>query len=430
MDIIKKFLKYDKNDSLIRDGIILFTATMIANASGYIYHLGMGRILGPADYGALGAILSLLYILLVPFNVIQTTLSKFVAKFKANDQENKIRYLFYYSLKKLSLYGIILAIISGFFWYNTIFPFLNLKYGISLVIVMSILVFFIFLLPINRGILQGLQTFKPLGINIVIEAITKLFFGFLLVMLGFGIVGAFIGIVLSYIIPFIISLWPLKKRYLSKKVEDIEIKSIYKYSFPVLITMLSLTAFYSLDVILVKHYFNDISSGFYAAAALLGRIVFFASLSISMVMFPKVAEMDAMKKPNVHILNKALSIVALISAAISVGYFVLPKLIVMILFGSEYLEITSYIATFALLMSFFSLSYLLALYNLSVNRISFIFILLFFNIIEIVSIVLFHDSLKQVINSLTVVMMLMFILMMFYTLYRNRYGTINNNPSI
>ena len=94
MDIIKKFLKYDKNDSLIRDGIILFTATMIANASGYIYHLGMGRILGPADYGALGAILSLLYILLVPFNVIQTTLSKFVAKFKANDQENKIRYLF------------------------------------------------------------------------------------------------------------------------------------------------------------------------------------------------------------------------------------------------------------------------------------------------------------------------------------------------
>ena len=102
----------------------------------------------------------------------------------------------------------------------------------------------------------------------------------------------------------------------------------------------------------------------------------------------------------------------------------------MILFGSEYLEITSYIATFALLMSFFSLSYLLALYNLSVNRISFIFILLFFNIIEIVSIVLFHDSLKQVINSLTVVMMLMFILMMFYTLYRNRYGTINNNPSI
>ena len=167
-------------------------------------------------------------------------------------------------------------------------------------------------------------------------------------LLGFGLSGAIIGIILSYVIPLIASFFWLGKSY-SKKSEDIEIKSIYKYSFPVLLTMLSLTAFYSLDVILVKHYFNDLSSGFYAAASLLGRIVFFASLSISMVMFPKVAEMDAMKKPNVHILNKALLIVALISAAITIGYFVLHKLIVMLLFGYEYLEIASYIAHFALL---------------------------------------------------------------------------------
>ena len=426
MDMIKKFFKYDKNDSLIRDGIILFTATMIANASGYIYHLGMGRILGPADYGALGAILSLLYILLVPFNVIQTTISKFVAKFKANGQENKIKYLFYYSLKKLFILSIVSLVL-----FIIISPFIASFINISThnLFIISILIPFVLLLPVNRGFFQGYQTFKPLGINIVIEAFSKLIFGFILVLLGFGLSGAIIGIILSYVIPLIASFFWLGKSY-SKKSEDIEIKSIYKYSFPVLLTMLSLTAFYSLDVILVKHYFNDLSSGFYAAASLLGRIVFFASLSISMVMFPKVAEMDAMKKPNVHILNKALLIVALISAAITIGYFVLPKLIVMLLFGYEYLEIASYIAHFALLMSFFSLSYLLALYNLSVNRISFIFILLFFNIIKIVSIVLFHDSLKQVINSLSIVMMIMFILMLSYTLYKNKYGTLNNNTSI
>ena len=274
--MIKKFFNYDKNDSLIRDGIILFAATMIANASGYIYHLGMGRILGPADYGSLGAILSLLYILLVPFNVIQTTISKFVAKFKANNKENKIKYLFFYSLKKLFFFSIISIVL-----FLAISPFIAGFINISThnLFIISILIPFVLLLPINRGMFQGLQTFKPLGVNIVIEALSKLFFGFILVFFGFGLSGAIIGIILSYVIPLIFSLFQLKNSY-SRKHDDIEIKNIYRYSFPVLITMLSLTAFYSLDVILVKHYFNDVSSGFYAAAALLGRIVFFASLSI------------------------------------------------------------------------------------------------------------------------------------------------------
>ncbi len=57
MDFIKKILNYEKDDSLIRDGIILFSATMIANFASYLYHFGMGRFLGPAEYGALGAIL-------------------------------------------------------------------------------------------------------------------------------------------------------------------------------------------------------------------------------------------------------------------------------------------------------------------------------------------------------------------------------------
>jgi len=139
--------------------------------------------------------------------------------------------------------------------------------------------------------------------------------------------------------------------------------------------------------------------------------------------------MDAQKKPNAHILKKALALVAIVSTGITTTYFLIPNIVVQLLFGKEYLIITNYIAPFALLMSFFSLTYLLALYNLSVNRTSFIYILLSFNIIEITSIVLFHNTLKQVLTFLGITMGLMFITILAYTLIKNA-RALNNNTSI
>ncbi|MCD4666593.1 hypothetical protein K8R47_02170, partial [archaeon] len=74
VNIIKKILKYDKEDSLIRDGIILVSSSLILSIAGYFYHFYMGRTLGPESYGILGVILSVVYILLVPAQVIQTTI--------------------------------------------------------------------------------------------------------------------------------------------------------------------------------------------------------------------------------------------------------------------------------------------------------------------------------------------------------------------
>ena len=417
-------LKYEKDDSLIRDGIILFTATMIGNFASFLYHFGMGRFLGPVEYGALGAILSIFYFILVPFNVIQTTISKFVAKFKAENEEKKINYLFYKSIKKLFIIGIISTIIF-LILSPIIADFVKIK-TINMII-LAIIIPFALLLPINRGVFQGLQTFKKLGANIIIETTAKLAVGFMLVLIGYRLIGAVIGLVAAYVIPFIISIIQLKKYY-SKYQQDIKQKEIYKYSIPVLITLLSLTAFYSVDVIIIKHYMSETDAGYYAATAILGRIVFFATLAISMVMFPKVAEMDAMKKPNKHILNKALALVAIVGLGITLGYFLLPKLVVLLLFGKDFLPITKYITAFAFLMSFFSLIYLTAMYNLSINRTKFIYILLVFNIIEIIALAIMHNSIAQAITIMTIIMVLMFIILLLYT-YKNA-KTINSNTRV
>src|SRR3989338_8204792 len=117
--MIKKLFTYNKEDSLIRDGIILFSATMIANALGYLYHFSAGRLLGPADYGILGAILSLLYLINVPVNVIQTTITKFTSQYKAEGKLEKVNILYLTVLKKMFFVGLF-----GILFFLAISPFL------------------------------------------------------------------------------------------------------------------------------------------------------------------------------------------------------------------------------------------------------------------------------------------------------------------
>ena len=67
---------------------------MTANIGSYIYHLLMGRLLGPAGYGEFSSLLSILYIFTVPLIVGQTVLVKFISGFKAHGEIGQAKSLF------------------------------------------------------------------------------------------------------------------------------------------------------------------------------------------------------------------------------------------------------------------------------------------------------------------------------------------------
>ena len=143
MDSIKKFFKYTKEDSLIRDSFILFIATMTMNLGAFLYHFVMGRMLGPADYGILGVVLTLLYVLLVPHYVIQTSISKFVASFKAKKNYEKISNLFVRSTKKILFASVLLFIILVAVSYF-LADFLRIPVGVVWIVAFAIPFFLLF----------------------------------------------------------------------------------------------------------------------------------------------------------------------------------------------------------------------------------------------------------------------------------------------
>jgi O-antigen/teichoic acid export membrane protein len=258
---------------------------------------------------------------------------------------------------------------------------------------------FMALIPISRGILQGLQNFKALGINMALEGFLKLALAAILIFAGFKANGAIAAVSLALGATFAFSLFPLK---LSKKKKSFATKKIYTYSWPVLLALLSITALYTVDLLLVKHFFSAEQTGHYAALSLLGKIVFFGATSIGFVMFPKVAELQIrqLKKDSKKIFKKSLLFTLLIASLTVIAYFLFSDLLIGTIFGTAYLDISKLLGLFGLAMALLSLSYIAVLNKLALGKKKFIWALLAAVVAEIALISLFHGSLQQIVNIL------------------------------
>ena len=405
---------YSKDKSLVRDSFVLFVATMILNAAGFIFHFFMGRALGPSSYGVLGALMSLLFLLVVPTVTIQTTLTKFVSELNAEKQYGKVKHLLISMLKTFSIVSVI-GLAIYFMLSKSIASFLHIP--VTPVLIFGGFLVFALLLPISRGVMQGLQWFKNLGVNMSFEGISKVIIGIVLVMIGLGVNGAALAIFLAFLISFFVTYFPLKKLF-HYKTEKYNLNPVYAYLLPVTSTLLLLTSFYSVDILLVKHFFDSISAGHYAAVSLIGKTVFFATIAVTQVMFPKVSELYKQKKPHKKLLTKSLLLISLIGIPMCIVYFLIPETAVKLFFGSEYLDAANLLWKFSVFMLLFSFTYAVSMYNISINRLKFLFILGFFSITEAVLIWFYHASLLQIVNILMGIGFAMSIIMIATTLLR------------
>ncbi len=389
---------FKKNKALLKDNAVLFISTTVLNLFGFLFHFYMGRTLGPSMYGVLGVLLSLIYITNIPLNTIQTSLANFVIKFNSKKDNGKINFLLRRSLRKLSFVGI--GCIALFLLFiPLISSFLHISR--SPLYILSLFILFLLLTSIVRGFLQGLQKFKFLGGTLIGEGIIKFSLGVLFVSIGWSVNGAVLAIIFSYVAAFAIGIVPLK-RYVKKTDVSFDTKQVYSYSLPLILMLTALTLFYTLDLILVKHFFSEENAGFYAALSLIGKVLFFGSLSISQVMFPKVTELYTNKEPTRPLLHRSLGILSLFIIPALIIYFTFSRFIVNLFYGEGYFVIAPLVGWYGLFIGIFSYSYLISFYNISLNKRKFIALLFLFVFLETVLISFFHESLSQIVYMLVI----------------------------
>lgn len=395
----------------------MFLGTTITNAGNYLYHLLMGRMLGPVDYGTLTSLISLVYLVSIISTTLSTVVVKQVTSYKSKKDWGRIFSLFLKLTKSFLLLG--LLVLLGFvLMQSQIARFLNLTDSRPIVLI-GVWLIFSLVGFINEAILRSFLRFNFLSFNAVFGILVKLALAVGLVHLGFSVFGALIAIIAGTLLPYLISFWPLKFIWqYPKKAKAINWRGFWGYSFPVLLATLGLTSLYSTDIILAKHLFSAYEAGLYSALAVLGKIVFFASSTVPLVMFPLVSENYEKGKNYRHFLNQSLRLVAGISLLITVVYFLFPRLMVKTLYGADYLPAASYLGIFAVFISLYSLSFLLVNFFLSVKKLKLALLPLLAAVLQIVLIMALARSILQVIQiSIAVTALLLAALLLSY--FRN-----------
>ena len=380
----------------------------------------MSRYLSVADFGAMNSLFSLMIVVSVPAISILLVSTKYVSNFKASKELEKIRFFRKKVFKKLISYEttilVLMLLVSP--WVSS---FLKIKSYVPVMILFLIL-YFSFLVPLNLGVLQGLQRFLPLGICGSLIGILKLVFGILLVLLGFRLNGAMMALFLSSLALFILPFYYLKDLPKSDSHLDdlgIGLRKILSYSLPVVLSSFSIMALANIDLILVKHYFSAEQAGIYASVAVLGRSIFYLPGIIVMAMFPIVSESVALKKNPFLKLKKAVGITLLIAGFGLITMLVIPDLMLSFLFGKTYSQGASLLRIFSLAMFFMALINILSNFLLAIERKWFIFFLIMGCVVEILLISFFHKSLITILIILTGLTFLICISLIFQILRLN-----------
>lgn len=381
------------NNPLLSGSALMMGGSLGANAINYVYHLAMGRVLGPVDYGTLASIFAVIYILsIVPLSS-SFAVVKFVSSAKTEEEVAGIfeaikRFVFKLSVGLAIGFLVISPWVSGFLRID----------DVLVVALVAPYLFFSLMSLAYQSTLQGLLKFWGVVGPSLISSIFKLALGLGLVMMGWSVMGAMVGLIIAAMISFCYAVSLVKYIPSSEKKEPFKIQDFLKYSIPVLVQALAFTSLFTADVLLVKHYLSPFDAGLYAALSTLGKIIYFASQPLVGVMFPMVSGKRSRGEKYRNIFYLSLVGTMMMSGAIVLFYYILPEVAIGIPYGREYLAAKAELVWMGMFISVYMISYLLVNFLLSIGRVKVVVLPLAAAAGQFMAIVIWHKSILEVIQ--------------------------------
>jgi O-antigen/teichoic acid export membrane protein len=412
---MKKYFSFLANP-LFSGSAVMIIGSTIANFLGYVYHLILGRLLGPANYGELAAILSLTGLISALFGFMGVVIVKFISSAQGHEINS---YIAWFTKKAIILGALIFGLTL------VVIPFLSQFLHISAKILLLVPVFLFFFVVgfAYKSFLQGIIKFKEMVIATNVEMGTRVLLAVFLVSLGFSVFGATLGILLSAVIGFIIA-----KLYVGKLNHEGTIRNfnpgrtVLTYALPTLLVGIASNSLYSTDVLLVKHFFAPGEAGIYAALSTLGKIIFFGAAPVSVVMFPMVSKNHSLGKSTKKIFLLSVLLTGAICAGVLFIYLVFPNLAIGLLYGEKFLSASSHLALFGLFMSIFTIDQLIVSFYLSQGKTRTVsYLILLAAIAQAIGIWFFHGTLGQVISVSMVSVSLLLLSLLIYAQYEFRH---------
>ena len=397
---------------LFSGSALMIIGSNVANFFAYIYHLVIGRMLGPAGYGELASIINLIGLFSVTFGFLGLVIMKFVSGGKKSDIPVFFNWVKGRTLIAAAVVGTVMFLATPL-----LAKFLNSNtYPIALA---GPILFLYFVGYIYRSFLQGLLEFGKVVLTSNLDLFGRLVLGVLFVFLGLSVFGGVLGIFVSSALSLFLTIYFLKKYVKNTKGKKpfSGSKEVWAYSIPIFVMSLSTNSMYMSDVILAKHFFDPYTSGIYASLSTLGRIIFYGTAPVAAVMFPLISKSFARKENYKKIFYLSLLLTLILCLGILGIYYLFPELVISILYGSGFVGGSKYLVWFGGFMTIFTINSLIINYFLSINITKPVYLSLIASIAQIVVIWFFHSSILEVVRVSFVISLVLLISLVIYLTY-------------
>jgi O-antigen/teichoic acid export membrane protein len=388
-----------RQSKLVRQNFVLFLGGFTAGIGGFVYHAVAGRVLGPRQYGEVAALVGLYTVGSVANLSLVLVLARYAANLDAAGRPGAIRHIVRRSSQLLALptvafflLTIALAVpVARFENFDSPVPVIWLGLAIAAYCYTAV----------PRGILQGTQRFTALSANLGLELAVRMGVLALVLAVGLAVSGSIIAMLAGATVAYLAGMWVLRDLFKVDR-EPVRMRAMTSFGLTAAAGTLGIMLLYTLDVVLAEHYLNKFDGGIYGSLNKIEVIIYYGTLSVSQVLFPRVVEAIATRRHPARLLLLSAGLMTVLGLGAVVAFGLTRGLIAALLFGSQFSTAQPYVLAMGLIGLGLSLNNLLVQFLMAVNDRVFIPILGAACVLLVTLIALFHGGLTQIVGAVIV----------------------------
>ncbi len=326
------------------EALAVSVALLSANALGYVFNLVAARALVPGVYGALGSLMALLLVGVVPAMGLQTATALYIARLSGADRVAGERRLLSSGLITAGLVaGFVLAVsplIRGYLHLPSYWPLLFLAFVFAPLTMHGLF----------QGTLQGNRRFGALAALTIVDGTAKFGGGLVGLLLFRTLAGTLGGIACGGVL-IALTGWVLCGRRRPLAAHAHLAGKIVHATWPIFGMMLLI----NLDVMLARHHLPAEAAGDYAIGAIITRIALWLPQAVGVVVLPRLADPEDRRRT----MPWALGLIALLDSSVVLVALVFGRSLFGFIGGAGYGGYGGQAWMFATIGSMLALAYLL-----------------------------------------------------------------------
>ncbi|MCF6377550.1 oligosaccharide flippase family protein [Nocardioides KLBMP 9356] len=320
-------------------GSTVAAATSVMNVATYGFTIVAARVIGPSQYGAFVACLSLLIVVQVVALGLQATAARRIAVDRS--QVAAVEHTILALTTKVALaVGLVLCLLIP-----AIDALLNLD-DLGTATVVAVATVPLTLAGGQAGILQGERRWGALSCFLLAQGVPRLLVGTAIILWRPTATSAILGVAIGFLFPVAVGWWVLRDRRVPETdAPEHSARSMLSESISNAQVLLAFFALSSLDVVLARRVLPEHDAGLYAAGLIMTKVMLFLPQFVVIVVFPDMATPDSRRRA---LLRSLLAIGALGVVATAAARLLSPVAMVFV-GGADFAEVEDLLWVFAML---------------------------------------------------------------------------------